>query len=149
MSDRINELFLFDIYVAIIKIELVSDRFTCSEDLLNDFVAWDSVIREFEIIGEATKILIEKFIVDQKYRIVVDFRNKIIHHYFGIDSEAVWNIIKENLPEFKTDIERTIINLQDDLFNKLITATKNDNIQYSDVINKLNYLERLADKPPY
>lgn len=142
MSDRINELFLFDVYVAIIKIELVSEQFNCSEGLLKDFVSWDSVIREFEIIGEAAKILIEKQFIDKKYRIIVDFRNKITHHYFGIDAEAVWNIIKDNLPEFKAHIQKAITNLPSDLLKKLIVATKQDNFQYSQILNKLSNLEK-------
>jgi len=59
MSERRVELFLFDIYVAILKIEKTVEKFENSEELLHDFNAWDSVIREFEIMGEAARHLIE------------------------------------------------------------------------------------------
>jgi hypothetical protein len=49
MSKRIYELFLFDIFVAILKIEYVFNRFDDAEKLKYNFISWDSVIREFEI----------------------------------------------------------------------------------------------------
>jgi uncharacterized protein with HEPN domain len=68
MSKRLYELFLFDILIAILKIENVVARFDKPEKFKYDFVAWDSVIREFEIIGEATKILINMKILDEDNR---------------------------------------------------------------------------------
>ena len=69
MSTRVNELFFFDIYIAILKIKQVVKKFNNSQELLNDYVCWDSIVREFEILGEATSQLIkikelEKFKVD-------------------------------------------------------------------------------------
>ena len=93
MSKRVYELFLFDIFVAICKIEVTVARFETAQDLLHDFISWDSIIREFEIIGEATNICIRENLIDGKYRVIVDFRNKIAHHYFGIDEDAVWSIV--------------------------------------------------------
>ncbi len=57
MSKRVYELFLFDIYVAMLKIEYVTKNFKDAQSLKYDFVAWDNVIREFEIIGEAANDL--------------------------------------------------------------------------------------------
>ena len=57
--DRNVELFIFDIYVAILKIEYIVQDFSDAEKLLHDFRSWDSVIREFEIIGEACKYLLK------------------------------------------------------------------------------------------
>ena len=56
--DRDIELFIFDIYVAIQKIKKVVDKFDNAQNLLYDFTSWDSVIREFQIIGEASKYLL-------------------------------------------------------------------------------------------
>lgn len=41
MSKRVYELFLFDTFVAICKIEIVASRFDSAQDLLHDFVSWD------------------------------------------------------------------------------------------------------------
>jgi len=104
MSKRPLELFLFDIYIAILKIKHTATRFDNAQRLLYDFNAWDSVIREFEIIGEATNKLIKERLLTNDFQVVVDFRNQLIHHYFGIDAEQVWNIIVDDLPEFESQI---------------------------------------------
>ncbi len=72
MSKRVYELFLFDIYVAILKIDYVAKNFKDSQSLKYDFIAWDSVIREFEIIGEAANILIKNDYLSSETQIVVD-----------------------------------------------------------------------------
>ena len=59
MSKRNKHLFVFDIFIAILKIEKVSSMYKSADKLKHEFMAWDSVIREFEIIGEASKHLIE------------------------------------------------------------------------------------------
>lgn len=64
-------------------------------------MAWDSVIRDFEIIGEATNVLIKKEILSEELRAVVNLRNILIHHYFGIDAEEIWNFIDNELLELK------------------------------------------------
>jgi len=88
-TNREVELFVFDIYVAILKIETVSSEFENVENMLHDFRSWDSVIREFEIIGEASKYLLNENLLDTDYRRIVDFRNSIMHGYFGIEQNIV------------------------------------------------------------
>lgn len=65
--DRNIELFIFDIFVAIQKIKKVSNNFNNVQDLLHDFTSWDSVIREFEIIGEACKYLLRDKLIENNY----------------------------------------------------------------------------------
>jgi len=106
-SSRNIELFIFDIYIAILKIKKVASKFNNGEDLLHSFIDWDSVIREFEIIGEASKHLLEHNLLDKQYRRIVDFRNHITHQYFGIDQNIVWEIINQKLE----DIENIVLDL--------------------------------------
>ena len=56
--DRVTEMFVLDIYIASLKIGKVVSEFDNAQALLHDFRSWDSVIREFEIIGEARKYLL-------------------------------------------------------------------------------------------
>ena len=141
MSERVGEIFLFDIFVAISKIEVVSERFDSADALVHDFANWDSIIREFEIIGEATNICIKNSLIDKEYRIIVDFRNKIIHHYFGIDHEAVWNIVHDNLQDFKAYIISQIHAIEDKDFQRtLLNATKEDNKKYPQILLHLEAL---------
>jgi len=141
MSSRVYELFLFDIFIAISKIEIVSSKFTDANDLLHDFVSWDSIIREFEIIGEATNIAIKNGLIDNRYRVVVDFRNKIIHHYFGIDLDAVWSVVHSELASYKTYIIEQIQSIDDEqLRDDLLASTIKDNKLYPQVIKSLEVL---------
>jgi len=61
-------------------------------------------MRELQIIGEATKHLLQEKFLDEDYRIIVDFRNVIVHEYFGIDPDEIWDIIQYELPPFEKSI---------------------------------------------
>lgn len=100
-------LFLEDIHDAVNKIERYIGNLSL-EDFSADSMAIDAVIRNFEVIGEATKNIPKR--IRDKYPYVewkeaVGFRNVLIHDYFGIDTEAVWDTIKNNIPTFKMHIE--------------------------------------------
>ncbi len=142
MSSREIEMFLFDVYIAILKIEKISLDFSNAQDLLYDFRSWDSVIREFEIIGEASKYLLKEELLHKDYRKVVDFRNYITHAYFGIDEEQVWNIIHNDLKNLKKIIENSIRDIPIELNNELINSFIEDNSYLKFIINDLNRLRK-------
>jgi len=133
MSKRVVEFFLFDIYIAMLKIEHVVENFKNSQELLHDFVSWDSVVREFEIIGEATNQLLKANMLDDESRVVVDFRNMLIHHYFGIDPDEVWNVVEDNIPGYKSLILEKI-NFLDDKLRKWMIDTLCSEFSYMDFI---------------
>lgn len=64
----------------------------------------DAVIRNLEIIGEATKKISKP--TREKYsqiswKRMAGMRDKLIHDYFGVDSQAVWGVVDEILPSLK------------------------------------------------
>lgn len=66
-----------------------------------------AIIRELEIIGEASKNLSEEFKNNHsniEWKLIAGFRDKLIHHYFGIQLERVWNILEIDLPKLKKEI---------------------------------------------
>jgi uncharacterized protein with HEPN domain len=68
-------------------------------------------LRELEIIGEAVKNLSEKTKEQHKqipWKIIAATRDKITHHYFGIDTTIIWNIIKKELPNLKKEIQNIL-----------------------------------------
>jgi uncharacterized protein with HEPN domain len=72
-------------------------------------IAQSGVIRELEVIGEASKNLSSEFInslPDVPWRDIGDMRNKLIHEYFNIDLEAVWKTAIEDLPKVKSVLEK-------------------------------------------
>lgn len=101
MSKRNNELLISDIIESAEKIF----RYTTNLDFntfSNDDKTIDAVVRNFEIIGEAANRLSEEF-KDSNPSIdwhrIRGFRNRIVHDYVGIDSNIIWTIIKEYLPD--------------------------------------------------
>ncbi|WP_442795516.1 HepT-like ribonuclease domain-containing protein [Pelobium manganitolerans] len=107
MSERDDVLLLVDISDSINKILLYTSSFTF-EDYTNDPKTKDAVERNFEIIGEAVSRLSTDFKDNHPevdWRILKDFRNFIIHEYFGIDNAIVWDIIENHIPNLKLKIE--------------------------------------------
>jgi uncharacterized protein with HEPN domain len=135
--DRQVEMFVFDIYIAILKIEDTASNFDNVQDLLYNYNSWDSVIREFEIIGEATKYLIRDNLLDNSYRKIIDFRNIITHEYFGIEPDEIWDVIYNNLDEIKSMVIQLINHIEPQLKIELIDAFIQDNHYLLFVIDKL------------
>lgn len=75
---------------------------------MNDPMAQDAVIRNFEIIGEATKQISDE-LLDRHPEIpwtdMARFRDFLIHHYLGVDLKRVWNVVENHLPDLKSAIE--------------------------------------------
>jgi uncharacterized protein with HEPN domain len=67
----------------------------------------DAIIRNFEIIGEASKnipIDIQKKYPEIPWKKMYGLRNLIAHEYFGIDYEMIWEIARKNLPQNRIDL---------------------------------------------
>ncbi|MFZ1897304.1 DUF86 domain-containing protein [Methanoregula sp.] len=102
--------FLDDIREATGKIRDYTEGMTYHE-FLKDQKTQDAVIRNFEIIGEATKNLPDD--LKERYpaiawKQVAGFRDIIAHGYFRIDFEVLWGIVTERLPEFKKEIAKVL-----------------------------------------
>jgi hypothetical protein len=68
----------------------------------------NAVIRSLEVIGEAVKNLPIEFSVKYpsvEWSHIAGMRNKLVHHYFGVDLNSVWKVVKDDLPKLKKDIE--------------------------------------------
>jgi uncharacterized protein with HEPN domain len=64
--------------------------------------------RQLEIIGEAVKNLSDEFrteYTDIPWQDIAGMRDKLIHHYFGVDIEQVWHTINNELPALKSEIK--------------------------------------------
>lgn len=95
--------FIEHILECIANIELFLNGVS-KEKFFNNKEKQSAVVHQIEIIGEAAKNITKKF--RDKYHQVewkqaIGTRDKIIHHYFGIDLETVWEIVTVNLPRLK------------------------------------------------
>ena len=71
----------------------------------------DGVVRNLEIIGEAVKNIpedIKRNNPDVEWRKIAGLRDILVHAYFGIDVEVVWDIVKNKVPELKEKIEKIL-----------------------------------------
>ncbi len=76
-----------------------------------DYKTVDAVIRNFEIIGEASKKIpdfIKKKYPDVPWAEMYLLRNKVSHEYFGIDYEIIWDIAVNHLPQNRIQIQQII-----------------------------------------
>lgn len=71
------------------------------EEFVNEKKSVYAVVRAFEIIGEAAKLIPENIKSQTplvEWQLMTDFRNMLTHQYFGIEYEILWQTIKESLP---------------------------------------------------
>ncbi|MDD2815800.1 MAG: DUF86 domain-containing protein [Thiotrichaceae bacterium] len=107
MSKREPTLLLNDITNSIQKIQSYTQGMLFDEFIQDDKTT-DAVIRNFEVIGEASNQLPAIFCEQHPqiaWRRMADFRNVLIHKYFGVDLQLVWEIIQYDLPELRKRLE--------------------------------------------
>ena len=106
MSERDLPFLLQDIKVAIQSILDYTIGFN-AETYEQDVKTRHAVERNFEIIGEAASRIPDQYKVLHphiEWRIIKDFRNFIIHDYFGINNQIVWDTIQFRLPDLLISI---------------------------------------------
>jgi uncharacterized protein with HEPN domain len=107
MTERNDSLYLQHIRDAISKITGYAGGISYEAFLENTLVQ-DGVIRQIEIIGEATKNL--SGITRGQYKNIpwkdlAGMRDKLIHDYFGVDVDAVWETVNKDIPALKLEID--------------------------------------------
>lgn len=109
---KFNLIFVSHIRDSINKIIKYTDNISYEEFVSNDMIQ-DAVIRQIEILGEASKNLTDDFKNTYNYlswKQMVGMRNKVIHEYFGVNLKVIWDTVKLEIPGLKTSIEKIITN---------------------------------------
>lgn len=107
-------IFVKDIVDAITKIESYIKDLDYNTFAQNSMII-DAVIRNLEIIGEATKNIpddVKKRYQGIPWKRMIGLRNIVIHEYFGVDLDNIWKIINENIPAVKPDILKILDELE-------------------------------------
>jgi len=110
MSERPQLLYCQDILESGSAIQSYVQGMTCDE-FTQDRMRYSAVIREFEIIGEAVGKLSEELkggYPEIPWQDIKDFRNLLVHEYFGVDLEIVWNTIRDDLPLMLDAVQRIV-----------------------------------------
>lgn len=102
---RDAKVFLDDIVEACTKIRTYTATFS-SQQFASDPKTVDAVVRNLEVIGEAAKKLPEdvRAKIDVDWRRIASLRDVLIHEYFGIDVEIIWDIVQNKVPELLHEI---------------------------------------------
>lgn len=104
--DKVPIVFLLHIRDSIFQIESYVAGYSYDQ-FLKDRKTQDAVIRQLEMIGEATSNLTSTFKKSNPeipWREIADFRNVLAHEYWDVDMEIVWNTIQEDLSTLKDSV---------------------------------------------
>jgi len=103
-------LYLRDIRTGCLKILRFTESLTF-EEFLADEVVYDATLRNLTVIGEAVKAVpteMRERYPNIEWRRIAGFRDIVVHTYFGIDNETVWDIVRSRVPELLARIEEIL-----------------------------------------
>jgi uncharacterized protein with HEPN domain len=86
-------------------------KFISYENFVDDETLTKAITRSLEIIGEATKNLSMNFREkhpDIEWRALTGLRDKLIHNYWGVNFERVWDVIENLIPEIEKKLKRIL-----------------------------------------
>jgi uncharacterized protein with HEPN domain len=89
-------------YLIAQSVGLTRDEFLSNDTFRRAFV------RSLEIIGEAAKQVPDDFRARcpaVEWRALTGMRDRLIHHYFGVDYELVWDVVQNRIPELRRQID--------------------------------------------
>ena len=110
MSSRGEREYLVDMREAIQRIQEYTSGLAY-DDFLADAKTQDAVIRNIEILGEAAKRLpasLTSVSPDIEWKNIAGMRDKLVHDYFGVNLDILWDVLKAKLPPLLARVEGLI-----------------------------------------
>jgi uncharacterized protein with HEPN domain len=110
-KERDYVLYLEDMLLSMIRIQEYTSNLTF-QDFKWDYKTVDAVLRNFEVIGEASKNVPKKLKTkypELPWEEMYQLRNRVSHEYFGIDYEIIWDIVRTYLPKNQEEVARIIM----------------------------------------
>ena len=104
------KVYLEDILEAICKIHDFTHGMTL-DTFSKDTKTLDAVVRNLEVVGEAVKGIpeqIRKRHPEAEWKKIAGLRDVLMHEYFGIDVEIIWDIIQNKLPILESETKKLL-----------------------------------------
>ena len=111
MKEREYKDYLQDILDSINDIKTFVEEINI-EQFKNDKKTINAVVRSIEIIGEAANHISVSFQRSHKqipWKQVIGMRNRLIHAYFDVDYDSVWDTVQEDIPKLIEELEKLIL----------------------------------------
>ena len=99
---------------AITEIETYTANVKLKDFLANSMMRFAS-IKQIEIIGEAANYIspeTKTLFSDIEWKQIIGMRHILIHEYFGVDSNLVWQVIRNDIPNLKAAINNIYVGLE-------------------------------------
>ena len=110
MSEKADLAYLRHLLDSLEAVEEFSKNLK-KEELFSNRLKQSAIIREMEVIGEAVKNLssaLKRKHSKTDWKRIAGTRDKLIHHYFGVDLNIIWDIIKQDLPPLKEEVKKIL-----------------------------------------
>ncbi len=111
MSDRLGDKVRLQHILEAIQSLLKYTNNVDYQSFMQDEMMTDACIRKFEIIGEASSKIsneVREMNFPIEWKKMIAFRNLLIHEYFVVDKNLIWDIIQRDIPELETNISEVI-----------------------------------------
>lgn len=109
------QLYLTDIVTACSKVQRYTNELERSAFFADEKTV-DAVVRNLEIVGEAAKKVpadVRVQLPNVEWRKIAGFRDWLVHAYFGLDPDIVWDVVSNEIPTLKAEISTFLLNAQD------------------------------------
>ena len=103
-------IFLEHIFDNLLDIKEFSNKLS-KESFEKDKLRQNAIIRSLEVIGEAVKNIPNDFKKKHStipWKEIAGMRDKLMHHYFGVDLDLVWNVVKNDVPKLEKGLREIL-----------------------------------------
>ena len=110
MPERDWTLFLKDIQTHAKRIHAYTENLSMHE-FFKDNKSYDAVMRNIQIIGDAIKHLpveVRKEYKTVDWKKAAGLRDIVVHEYFGVNRDIIWDVIKNKIPELETEVKKIL-----------------------------------------